>query len=487
MKRSQVVDILNGVEDKFDVSSWRVLGVDVWPLLKIQTFLFWFEKNEQEKRQAPAQKPDRKGRMTNVFRLFKSAYWWVIFFMTRQRKRSHLFSGADGHRVVFQGKSVNRYFDPLMDLLEDEHGEHPLLLEQSTFNAACYRADRMIDLNYFYPLANIIVKTRHKQSVVNALKNMPELNAAIEHLEAAFPTLGQGYIKRQMTYMIQTIVVWGFIFDRIFARTKPAYVFGLCYYSLKMYGMNLSAHRQGITSVDMQHGTQGSLHVAYGSFKKVPKDGYTIMPKIFWCWDASSVSAIETWSTKQNFHKVMLGGNPWIQYLDSDKVANPLRDYHKRIILYTLQPLEPLLEDYIIAAIKNTPDEFEWWLRLHPRQLQDKGRLLGILEHHAISGKVKVDEALEYPLPQILRAGSVHLSKFSGAIIEAALMNTPNIILDEIGVAAFQAEMEEGKAVAFLTGDGQALVKLILALQKPLENSEAHERFGDFFIRNFNA
>ena len=107
-----------------------------------------------------------------------------------------------------------------------------------------------------------------------------------------------------------------------------------------MYGFNYAANNLGIRSYDVQHGLQGYLHPAY-FFKNVPDEGYNILPSIFWVWDNSSYKNIESWSGNSH-HETLLGGNPWITYLSAKSISEFHLNDSRPVILFTLQPLEPL-------------------------------------------------------------------------------------------------------------------------------------------------
>src|SRR5690606_468580 len=119
----------------------------------------------------------------------------------------------------------------------------------------------------------------------------------------------------------------------------------------------------------------------------------------------------------------------------------------KKIILVTLQnTMVPLLDDFLVEAIKKTDGtHFVWWLRHHPGMNQkEKNELAEIIHANKLNGKVNIEEASSVPLPIALFKSTIHLSKYSGSILEAALLNKPNIIFDELGKEAYSILIEEG-------------------------------------------
>jgi hypothetical protein len=449
MDRKEIVEVLNHLEESYPTSQWMICGMHVWPLLKIQIFFHWYQITENKKRDIKKTVGKRHKRPT-IATLINSFFAWTKLYLSSNRKIKYIFSGAASHRDTLGDFFLNRYFDPLLDYLEKY--DSSILMEQSVLkDKNYYKRERIIDLPRFFPLINVFGKLKYKRRVNKEITGNLELNKCIKNIERIIPDLGKGIVLKQLIQTVQSVLVWSIIFDLLFDRYKPSFAFGLCYYTVQMFGMNFSAHKKGIATIDMQHGTQGPLHVAYNGFKNVPSSGYELLPKIFWCWDHSSEKVIEEWTRYQTYHSVIVGGNPWISHLVAKKTQLPL--VSKKVILYTLQPIAPLFDPYIIETIRKNKDKFEWWLRLHPRQMKDKPKLIEILSKEDILHVVNVEEACDLPLPLILQFTSIHISKFSGSIIEAALMGVPNIIIDEIGVSAFQNEINNGQAIVFLDRD----------------------------------
>ena len=60
------------------------------------------------------------------------------------------------------------------------------------------------------------------------------------------------------------------IYNRVLLKNNINEVFILCYYVSEMYAMNLATAELGINSWDIQHGGQGSMHIAYTNFNVIP-------------------------------------------------------------------------------------------------------------------------------------------------------------------------------------------------------------------------
>jgi hypothetical protein len=482
MNRKEVVDLITGLEERYPVEDWRLQGVDLWPVLRNLVFSTWFFQNEESK----GAEKEKKATSRSAFRkLLLSVLYWLKFIIAPPKRADILFSGSATFRVNFSGASMNRYFDPIMDHLEESKISVISAEQRSDNLKGCYKRDRIISFGRFFPMANIIIKLKYKKTVSTEIERLTDLKACLEEIQQLIPGIHAVFLKRQLAYMASTILAWAFVFDKVLARVKPRYVFGLCYYSLPMYGMNLSAHRRGISSVDMQHGTQGELQINYSKFTKVPIDGHTVMPKIFWCWDETSASNIKKWTNLQHFHRVVVGGNPWVDYLR--KINLPLDAQGKKLILYTLQPIEPLLEPYVLETIKNTSDVYTWWLRIHPRQIADKPRLEKLLKANGVLPFVNLEEASNLPLPMILKHTAVHVSRFSGAVIEAALLGVVSIVTDETGVTVFEPEIRDGSVLPFLDKSAVDFAKLLEKAKAHRTDATESVNFAEVFKQHFTS
>src|SRR5690606_9457271 len=123
-----------------------------------------------------------------------------------------------------------------------------------------------------------------------------------------------------------------------------------------------------------------------------------------------------------------MGGNPWIAYVTQNG-GHYTFPTSRHIILYTLQYDD--IPPHVIEAIKSTPQQFQWWIRLHPRKLQAKSIITELLLRSEVNPcHFEIEKATNYPLPIILAKSYVHVSGSSGSIIEAAEMGVFSIIVE---------------------------------------------------------
>jgi hypothetical protein len=462
MDRKEVAEFLSEIEKKYPVDEWTIDGVHVWPIVKFNIFIRWRSveyKKYNSLLKKSSEKVKSKSRVATLFISFKHLFKLLF------KKRAELpilFAGANTYRVDFEGESINRYFQPITEYLRAQFDHDFLLTEYTPQNdSKNYKSrDKLLFLDLYFPAARFLQYFNTRRSE----ENLPGFEAFLNDFRAKMPELVKSmkYLKI-LRARIKELKAYEFIYNILFDKHSPRYAISLCYYSLPIYAMNRAAQKRGIVSVDMQHGGIGYTHPAYSNYSKVPSSGFNVMPKIFWCWDTASARAIETWSSKQKFHRVIVGGNPWSSYFKNTKTSYKFPD--KKIILYTLQLNFP--EAFIVEAIRNTPGEYQWWLRLHPRTLSMKEDLKEFLIREGIYDKVEIDNAVLYPLPQILLNSVIHVSRSSGSIIEASQLGVKSVIIHETGVDNYRDYIENNEAISFLKDSPDELLKTIIENEKP--------------------
>jgi hypothetical protein len=235
-----------------------------------------------------------------------------------------------------------------------------------------------------------------------------------------------------------------------------------------------------ISTVDFQHGPQTNIHMAYSSWSKVPTSGFNTMPREFWTWDKNSKENIESWALKTDNTKVTIVGQPYIAF----SIANNNFKEQKKEILYSLQ-VEPLdqLGLKIINLIRNSA--YVWNLRLHPRSISNEEDLTLLLNKNGLFKNFKIQDHVTNPLPESLANTILHITNFSGCLIEAHLMGVPSLIINNVGKEMF-AEYIDNKLVYYIDENEkdfdlkfEKLIKNIKTIDPKLNYSEIQNPFAD--------
>jgi len=452
--RQDVIEWLWRIELNYPVHEWEINHVRIWPLLRKELFLRLVASIDKVKNPSP-NPYERPGFLSRTLEIVKSSIVVLQFRLRRNQHKSAIFCGAGHFRSTMNGAQYNKFFDPMMDHLE-QNGRSSLMVEFSARSRGSnyYRPDRIFFLNDFLPFFRLASKMRRRK-MVSHLPRFEDFSMELSSIQILKPCINR-FSKASLERNLIGLKPFEMAFSLILKVCKPEFAFGLSYYNKEILGLNLAAKVRDTITVDMQHGSQGPLHFAYTDWKRLPLNGYELLPDYFWCWDKDSAQTLLSW-VKRSEHEVIIGGNPWIQLvnrLSSDFI------FPNSMILYTMQPMGALLDQYIIEAIKLTSKRYSWWLRLHPRQIHQMGELQHLLEIEKIEN-VNFSEASNLPLPSLLQSCILHISKFSGSIEESVIMGTPTLILHQIGVQTFSHYLEVGFASACLSNDARELVESI--------------------------
>jgi hypothetical protein len=213
----------------------------------------------------------------------------------------------------------------------------------------------------------------------------------------------------------------------------------------------------------MQHGPQPDTHLSYGNWLNMPKEGYSMLPRVFWCWDDNSKNAIDKWALNGNVYSAVVGGNPWVNFWNEQK-----NDYgYSNYILYSLQPdpvsFQQLFSKNVIDFIKK--ENFKWFIRLHPRQIFDIEKIKSYLFDFGILDLVNIDDGTNDPLPQLLSNSCLHVTHFSGTTIEADLLSVHTVLFNKTG-EIYYSELINKNAAEFLDPESDTFSTEMLQILK---------------------
>jgi len=439
--RIRIVNLLASWEDKFPVYEWKVAGIDVWPVIKTRIF---FEKVKQA-RNSESQ--------LNRVSLFASLSELVKIFSLK--RCTVFFAGSKHHRLMFNNSSINRYYKPLTEYLDSKNVSYlqTEYLSDAAAGPHVLKLDRVI--RFFY-LPGLLTKL--KKSILWKDSAYLQFLSEVDSQLSITPSKISSLILKSLF----SIKRWSFVYDILFRFTKPKLVIGLWYYSNAQYGMILAAKKLGVYSVDLQHGAQGFLHPAY-TFNNFQAQGVNTLPNGFWCWDEESAKHLRKWY-KSNQKWIEVLGNPWVTYLYNwqGEENKMLAGINQKLIIYTHQPVQEAIDLYLIEAMNKTSDEFFWWIRLHPgTTAKEKVKIVELLKENKLSNKVKLETESEVPLPILLKHSYLHISKYSGSIVEASLMNRTSIVLEEIGCSTFTELINNGMAFGLPIPTAEKIISLM--------------------------
>lgn len=422
-----VIKTLLEIENEKNVFDWKWSDIAIWPIIKVNLFFSWYDKPNEKKETV-----QKQSLVKVIFKTLKI----ISYICWQGRKIKVIYAGFNAHRTLVNNKFVSKFFGPIKkkDYLEIEYGkiERDKLYDNSK---------NILFLEYLEPLIKMLrFGIKNKWSLDDNVREFLEVyNKKVTPLPENYKALLEG--KLHLVY------IYSLLFSILLRLTRVKQIYILCYYNIQMFGLVHAANKLGILTYDVQHGSQGVLHPMYvfNGLKSGVKYPNTL-PSNFWCWDEASVASLRNWLPVDRQYNVENKGNPWIDFTIrhyNTHFKNAI-DRKKHIILITLQ--EPILSETILELIQRLDScRFVWWLRFHPRMMEKREYWKDYFLRAGIKN-VEIDKACEIPLPILLKSSFLHISRYSGSIIEGCILGTRTFITDEIGIETF-GHYVDGKQV----------------------------------------
>lgn len=274
------------------------------------------------------------------------------------------------------GRLKNRFLDPYFEFCSNE-GLQVCMLEELSITGGLLRRRRshlpsFVD-SYPYDTPPVLVSQAFRR-ILRSVRH--EVRGLADVSETEVLAAAQFLVARSRN--LATLL------KRLHLRA----VFMSYYYGISHgYALVAAARLLNIPSVDVQHGCIAPLHPAYGMWTRVPDAGYNTLPSHVWCWDRSSAETIEAWGQDRN-HRAVVGGNletaQALKQEQHDREGEHAANFRDRVrrasktILIALQPdassTLDALPDCLGRALRQSPDDWLWLARLHPRQTTGKER-----------------------------------------------------------------------------------------------------------------
>lgn len=456
MTRSELVAFLNKLEDEHPVNDWWLDGARIWPLIRQKI-------GEEVLRE---ELPKAEAVDVALFPLSERLGWLLhgmLDLVLQKRPWSGdtlLYFSENDHLIELSGAIHDKFADPWIRAMSGS-GKRSLVIEHLRGkHVALPRAVQVERIDISRPQA-------FHASLFWRLPK-PTYDFELE-LGEMLDKLPPGQSRPSIQVIRAQVRTWQQLvrfYSRLFRRRKPRAVFLVCWYSVEYMALCHVCSTMGIPCIDLQHGIQGHAHLAYGTWSKVPSVGYSLMPSVFWCWDASSATHINNWA-QGSPHVALHLGSPWMEWLreGAGPAARPhnRKDQGRKRVLYTAEPLPDLLPTVIIEAMKATKDVYQWLVRPHPTRPSDKDNALATLAEHGLLGHVNVSAPAEMPLFHALDC-DVHVTQYSSVILDAAMHGVPSISIDPHARDIFKPHL------------GTGTLKVVDTVQDLLHELEAAER-----------
>jgi hypothetical protein len=255
-------------------------------------------------------------------------------------------------------------------------------------------------------------------------------------------------------------------FEQMLAMRGARVAFVVSYYNMEGMAFCHAARTLGIRTFELQHGVAGEFHAAYGRWTRLPPNGYSLLPEIFWAWSPEDADFINSWAMRTSgAHRAEPTGNVFVtgwrgglvpKSPDLEERVRKLVDleFSASHYLVALQPglmdentLKPLLQ-----AAARIGKQACWWFRLHPMNRDQGEPLRHMLQKEGLTN-VEIEEASELPLLALLPEADVVLTHSSSTVLEAEAFGVPSVIMSQYGADLFPLSLSKGTARAAFSPD----------------------------------
>jgi hypothetical protein len=438
MDNKKIIEVINDIEQKFNVNEVQYKSIKVWPLLRLLIVQELSGNNNQ--------KVENKNSFSDHIRSTALAIKTIFFYLIKIIRSSsiceihdcvdiYLISRSSDRTECINGKFFNRITDSLFFYIKDTFTVRIIEYtnigkrQKPTFYENC-NIDDMITIAY-----NKIMLFNQLPLCIKFSKNDKNILELIsDYLERKYG-LYVNWSDRLSRY-VRTLLVYKKVFKKFFNKNKPKCIITVCFYDLVSMAMILACNELNIKTAEFQHGQQGDYHIMYSHWNNFPMEGYEILPEIFFVWGNKSFNRINSWCEKSIRHKVIIGGNPWVSMWKNETLfmdvyksydLSIFNNKYKKILL-SLQPLNDPIPNNIISVIRATSGKVKWYIRLHPRMSNLHSNVCKFLSDNGCDN-YELDYSTQLPLYLILKFVDLHITLWSSVAYEALAFGVHSLIV----------------------------------------------------------
>ena len=475
---SELAELMAQYEEQHAVETYFALGWHVWPLLRIWVT---YELRGYWNAIRPTQNPSTVfGSTFGSVRHFSTLATGMIKARLCNRsnyerpdaaKRDVVILTFGNRRQLIGMRYVNRISDPFVEWLGN-HG----------FSSLVWELGDVFPRNS--PSALITYPLAFEGKFVDRKTRLGELCASPDwyHEFATWfgARLGRHLSWEECRNYIRNVSIESRVFERWLKQIQPKTLLVDCWYSRTAMAATLAAHRLGIRSVDIQHGTQGP----YRSWSRVPEGGFETVPDSFWFWglsDAEDCSANSHFGASR-----VIGGNLWLnlwregkqpEFRASIESARQLKRGFDKTVLVSFDEPQEYHTNLISELVMRSPREWRWLIRLHPgmrQHLDSLSKQLCSLNHPGVN----VTESSLLPLYALLTICDVHLTRTSTCALEALAFGLPTVVVHEEGRSIFKDYIDAG---AMRFADRPEQILNALASSDQISQAECRRQGNNIF------
>ncbi|MCF6754361.1 hypothetical protein L3X16_17145 [Pseudomonas stutzeri] len=440
MKPKQSLEWVKGFESRSDKINYNIAGVDCWPIVRNTLLSIVLPKSSQGASIAGVSAIDILRSLKDLL-FFKGANVFILSDSKFSEEISSSLYLKDSHVITERAKLQSKV--------------SIIALQNIFVDQTIVGRERCRSVFGVLLLAAAAAKLSH------IMKYIPGLSSYIEGLFAGLvtaPMLHDGSVsctalKKQVYRNILFCLVASKLFSFILRRVKPENTYVVCYYSILGMALCAACHQLGIPVTDIQHGVAGGSMRAYAGWVKVPRQGYTTLPDTFFCWTKFDAEAITDWAQHTDRHRAIVTGSLWRDYVKEQSLLvgverqwesffKEINKYKKRVLI-TMQ--SSTLAPLFVELVKKSVQSYCFLIRKHPGFALENNDIYN--DFSANYPNVFFEQPSSLPIQAIMKNVDVHLTEWSGAVIDAYFEGVRSIVISEEALDYFEYFIAGGEVV----------------------------------------
>lgn len=439
MKPKQSLEWVKGFESKVDKINYNVAGIDCWPIVRNTLLSMLLPKSSQTGKAAFP--------LIDILRSLRDLFFFkkANVFILSGSKFSEEISGSlylkDAHVICEREKSQAK--------------TSIIALQNIAIDKSIVGREHCRSVFGVLLLAAAVAK------LSPIMRYIPGLSRYIESLFAGLvtaPMLHDGKVncatlKKQVYRNILFCVVASKLFYFILRQVKPENSYVVCYYSILGMALCAACRQLRIPVTDIQHGVAGRSMRAYADWVKVPRRGYTTLPDTFFCWTKFDADAITEWAQHTDCHRAVVTGSLWRGYIEEQSLLleaenqwsgffKELNKFDKKVLI-TMQ--SSTLTQLFVDVVKQCGAEYCFLIRKHPGFLLENDK--NYIDLNCNYSNVFFEQPSSMPMQVLIRNVDIHLTEWSGAVIDAYFENVNSVVTSEDALDYFEDYIAEGSVV----------------------------------------
>ena len=450
--RRDFVLFIKKIEDNYDVNSYLVNDIRVWPLLRNILFEIVSRHREYTLKEKIYEKF-----INYKLKKIKKKQSEESDVFTYDSKLEILFISDDHFYVEYNSKYSNKYLDPIFEDLSKKFKSRKLHLSSQISNKK--------------NITSYQIKTRpNSEEIKIEIDILDFLNQLKEDIQnTKYKNINFENIDYILKRKLEDINEGrNFIEDM---KVKPKFIFYSSYAHPFKIGINIASKLHKIKTIDVQHGIQGKNNPDYTNWTKVPNNKYEMLPDWFWTWNEISKERIENLDNNSlSGLNATVSGYKFLERYDKSKIQ-------QFDVLITLQPLffnQPTYLQYFVLKLIKDYKNISWVIKPHPKHTDRD-----LIKIEKIFSFKNVYITKQKNIFELFKQCKLHITEFSSTAYEGLYFNVPTVFTNLIAAEEFPDEIKN--KLFYISTDYEDFKKKVFELL----NKNIEENLFDNTDRNY--